>query len=756
MPDLTARQCQKNYKLNKSVIDLVDPSGDPSPAGFRPSTGRCGGGQATADELAGAPARQLRRFRLLAVAILVTLLAVIWGGIACQLQREYSDAVERVELDTGNLAVAFEKYVESSLRGTDLALVMIRELWLHQPSAIDVAAQQLLSSRQNGGLALQYLIADAAGKVVYSTSSPSAARGDPSRVAAQEFFSTHRQNAELAAGGRRVTSRDRLFIGDPVRSPSSNQWLMFLSRPLYDPAERFLGVVAVVADPAHFSRSIESLNLGARGAATLALRNGSIIARSAGQSSPDDQTGKLTDFSGFEDSIRAGVVRQKTPLDDEMRILSFRQHPEYPIWVGVGKSEYDVLAPFYQLSVYYGALAALASIALSGLVFLLVRAQTRLVEARAQALDESGRYRGLIDNLPEGVVIFEAGQGKVEAFNEAASGLLGRSPEQMRALTLSDLQLGNPVRLGRQAVRVTRGEGEPIDIELSVATFNLGGQSAVQCLLRDVSDQRRIEGELHASRNLYRSLVTAMHEGVILHLDNGTIAACNPAAERILGLTAAELVGRHSVDLRWPAIREDGSIFPGAQHPAIVALGSSLPQRDVLMGLRKPGDEVTWLSINAEPLRHEATASPYAVVVSFTDVTARRADDQAQQEAAKFFAATREGIVVTDLNGRIRIVNPAFSEITGYTREEAVGERTALLSSGAHDQAFYQAMWQSLHERGEWQGEVSDRRKNGQLFKALLAISAVRDASGRPVEYVGLLSELSEQQQRLPVAESMT
>lgn len=632
--------CQKNCHLNKQTdIDaggLSPDTRDPSYAGFRPPYGLGAGGQADADDFVVTSAQQLRRFRQLAVVVLFLLLAVIWGGIASQLQREYSGAIERVELDTGNLAVAFEKYVESSLRGTDLALVMIRELWLHQPSAIDVTAQQLLKSRQTGGLALQYLIADAAGKVVYSTSSPSGPRGDRSSVAAQEFFSTHRRDAELAAARNRTISRDRMFIGNPVRSPSSSQWLMFFSRPVYDASERFLGVVAVVADPAHFSRSIESLNLGPRGAATLALRNGSIIARSAGQSSPDEHAGRLIDFSGLgprQDSMRAGIVRQKSSLDDEMRILSFRQHPEYPLWVGVGKSEYDVLAPFYQLSVYYGALAALASIALSGLVFQLVLARTRLVKARVQALEESARYRGLFDNLPEGVVIFDAGRGKVQAFNEAARALVGRSPEQMRALSLADLELGNPPRIGRHELRVARSDGEPVDIELSVATFSSAGQSAVQCLLRDVSDRRRTEGELRASRNLYRSLVAALHEGVLLHLDNGMIAACNPAAERILGLSAAELVGRHSVDLRWPAIREDGSIFPGARHPAIVALGSGLPQRDVLMGLRKPGGEITWISINAEPLRHDPAASPYAVVVSFNDVTARKAAEQAQQEA---------------------------------------------------------------------------------------------------------------------------
>jgi PAS domain S-box-containing protein len=744
-------QCHWNRQLNKQTAsDPLDGALNPPAAAFHAGIAAESSvaGPRVAGEAEDQLFRQLRNFRALALVVLFALLAVVWGGAAYHLRREYIGALERVELDTGNLALAYEKYVESSLRGVDQALLLTRELWRRQPATIDVAMQQLLKSRQDGGLVLQYLIADANGKVVHSTSNP---RSALLSVAEQQFFWKHQADASLASAGK--LRQDHLYIGLPGRRPGTP--LIFLSRAVRDSGGRFLGVVAAVADPLHFSRSTELLDIGPRGVATLALNDGQIIARSVGPNAPMIDGSLPSDWLHGDLGAapkRAGTVRGTSPVDGEPRIMSFRHHPEFPIWIGVGESEYDVLVPYYQLGAYYGVLATLVSIALASLVILLIRARSQLVDAKRDALEEFQRYRGLVDSLPEGVVVF-AKSGAVTGFNHAATRLLLRRREDMLRLRLADLQLNATSPAGRQAIRWPAANGEWVDIEVTVAHVFIGEREAIQCLLRDVSQQQRVESELRASRGLYQALVSALHEGVVLHLDNGMIAACNPAAERILGLTAAELVGRHSVDLRWPAIREDGSMFPGAQHPAIVALASGMPQRDVLMGLRKPDGEVTWISINAEPLSDESEAIPYGVVVSFTDVTARLASDRARDEAAKVFAAISDGVVVTDLNARVRTVNPAFSKITGYSRDEVVGKRMSLLRSGVHDESFYAAMWQNLRQRGEWEGEVCNRRKNGELFTEYLTISVVRDASGRPLEYVGLFRDMSARQQRLRVAE---
>jgi len=101
------------------------------------------------------------------------------------------------------------------------------------------------------------------------------------------------------------------------------------------------------------------------------------------------------------------------------------------------------------------------------------------------------------------------------------------------------------------------------------------------------------------------------------------------------------------------------------------------------------------------------------------------------------------GMVITDAQQRIERVNDAFSRITGYRADEVIGKTPKILASGRHDAAFYEAMWHALSEQGVWQGEIWDRRKNGEIYPEWLTISAVRDASGAVRHYVAVFTDLS-------------
>ncbi len=141
--------------------------------------------------------------------------------------------------------------------------------------------------------------------------------------------------------------------------------------------------------------------------------------------------------------------------------------------------------------------------------------------------------------------------------------------------------------------------------------------------LHEITDRKRAEDELRRSEARYRSVITAMAEGIVVQNADGRIVACNLSANRILGLQENQINGGFSTDPSWRAIREDGSPFPGEEHPAMVALKTNQSIRNVRMGLVKADDLVTWLSINAEPL-----AEPPGVVATFNDITdIKQADD---------------------------------------------------------------------------------------------------------------------------------
>jgi diguanylate cyclase (GGDEF)-like protein/PAS domain S-box-containing protein len=152
--------------------------------------------------------------------------------------------------------------------------------------------------------------------------------------------------------------------------------------------------------------------------------------------------------------------------------------------------------------------------------------------------------------------------------------------------------------------------------------------------------------QLQESEERYRSVITSMTEGVVLQLANGQITACNASAERILGLTPEQMMGRTSVDLDWRIVREDGQPFPGQQHPAILTLRTGQGRSNVVMGIHKSDKTLTWISINSQPLFHLNQSQPYAVVTTFADITERkRADEMLRHRAERErLIATTDGL----------------------------------------------------------------------------------------------------------------
>lgn len=119
-----------------------------------------------------------------------------------------------------------------------------------------------------------------------------------------------------------------------------------------------------------------------------------------------------------------------------------------------------------------------------------------------------------------------------------------------------------------------------------------------------------------------------------------------------------------------------------------------------------------------------------------------RAFDQLKLTHAAFLH-TQHSITITDANGIVVAVNPAFTRVTEYPAEEAIGRHIRLLKSGVHDRSFYLQMWETIHRTGSWQGQVQNRRRSGDVYQAWLGISVVRDEAGKPLHYIGVGSDLS-------------
>ncbi len=249
---------------------------------------------------------------------------------------------------------------------------------------------------------------------------------------------------------------------------------------------------------------------------------------------------------------------------------------------------------------------------------------------------------------------------------------------------------------------------------------------------------RRVQVALDNSRARYFDLYDMAPVGYCSVSQLGLIIEAN--------LTLATLLGTASVALaRQPFSRfihrddADGYYLLRNQ---IFASGE--PQSCELRMVKFDGTPF-WAKLDVLTVHVEDGTSVMRIVLSA--IPARKQAEEKLQLAASVFTHVQEGIFITQADGTIIDINASFSRITGYSRDEVLGQNPRLFSSGHHEKSFHVALWRSLIEQGHWSGEIWNRHKRGEVYVELLNISAVRDAQGFTRHYVALFSNITERKQ---------
>ena len=364
-----------------------------------------------------------------------------------------------------------------------------------------------------------------------------------------------------------------------------------------------------------------------------------------------------------------------------------------------------------------------------------------------------GLSRALFDALPDAIVMV-GDDGVIAEANAAACAIVGLSRDAVVGAAIANfLQPGVDYDSAHAALLRdgrARGKGavlrgaRPVPVEFSLSRF--GDPGRVLLTLHEIEEGRPENPDDGADVRFRRAFESSPSPALVCDRNSLRIIAVNDAAIEEYGYSRDEFAGMTLADLR-PADRQpdgtgrqpqfaDGRTERRAPQPAAKeheqgglwrhrCKDGSTIEVEITSRLLSSDDDRTELLLVHDPHVKQMAAHHFSL-------------------SAELFEASNQAIAVTDAECHVVAVNPAFTRITGYGRDEVIGKNPRLLSSGRHDRAFYEAMWGGIRNQGHWQGEIWNRRKNGEVYPEWLTVSAVKNSRGEIVQYVGMFSDISE------------
>ncbi len=369
------------------------------------------------------------------------------------------------------------------------------------------------------------------------------------------------------------------------------------------------------------------------------------------------------------------------------------------------------------------------------------------------------KFRMLVEQAVDGIFIGDAAGNFVEV-NTRACEMTGYTREELLKLNMRDmfsaeehkrvplrydlLMQGHTVFNERS---LSRKDGSALPVEMNTKRMSDG---TYQAFMRDVSSRKKAEDAVHDSEEKYRSLFETMAQGVVYQDAAGRIISVNPAAERILGLSADQMMGLESIDPCWKTIHEDGSDFPGTEHPAMQALRTGKHVNDVIIGIFNPKiQKHSWAIVSAMPQFKNGESRPYQVYATITDITEFKKTEDALREANQFnleiISGANEGIVVYDRDFKYLVWNGFMEKLTGMRSEEYIGkDARELLPAIAKNDII------SLIDRA-LKGEtvISDDTRfwvsrTGKTIWVRVAYGPHRNVSGEIVGVIAVVNDITE------------
>lgn len=367
-----------------------------------------------------------------------------------------------------------------------------------------------------------------------------------------------------------------------------------------------------------------------------------------------------------------------------------------------------------------------------------------------QALRESERRLRYVTDHVRVMIAWVDEQFGYRYVNRAYAELYGRHPDDIIGQRVVDV-IGTATFTQARPFMTEALAGRPVDFSITLTETggpqrdvlvnyapefdDTGRVVGLIAAISDITELKRIERALRENEaNLKRAQQVANLGS--WSLDRATRRlSWSEQTYRIFGIPTERPITE--VDFDGLVHPDDRKAVDRAWAAALTGTPLDIEHRILVNGTSK------WVRERAE-LERDDQGQWFAAVCTVQDVTERKLAELELQISTSVYQTLGEGVLLADADNRIVSVNPAFTELTGCTLEDVLGRDPNLLKSGHHDESFYHELWQSLLNTGGWQGEIINRRKNGELFTEWLSIHTVRDDQGRVLRRIGLFTDISE------------
>lgn len=378
------------------------------------------------------------------------------------------------------------------------------------------------------------------------------------------------------------------------------------------------------------------------------------------------------------------------------------------------------------------------------------------IASRAHAESLLERSHRLLDtifeHLPGMIVLKRASDLRIARINRSGEEILGRSrdsligrcneeiypPELADRLSQTDrqaMQDSQPVELPLESIEMPGQPQRWARFRKIVLNDGSGRPEYILEFGEDITERERLDLRLREHLNFLEQLIDAIPGPLFFKDARGRYIGVNTAYEKFVGIHRAEIAGKTVFDIAPPQLAQ---VYHQADCDLLAAGGTQIYESKA-----RHIDGTERHVMFHKAVFHATTGEAGGIVGIMLDITERKAAEEKLQLAARVFENSAEGIFVTDADNRILVVNKAFSAVTGYAPEEVIGNNPSLLSSGRQDASFYQEMWEALCTRGEWSGEIENRRKNGEIYPEWLNLSVVKGPEGKITNYVAIFSDLT-------------